>query len=127
MSYAWRNIGRQYGEVDMRGRVEAATPHGLVQMLFDELVAALRQAELCIRNGDIERKSEKISRALSILHGLEASLDFEKGGDVADSLVTVYRNVRAEVLAANRHNAPERARSAGAMIAEVSEAWRAIA
>lgn len=126
MSYAWRNIGRQYGEVDMRGRVEAATPHGLVQMLFDELVASLRQAELCIRNGDMERKSDKISRALSILQGLEATLDFEKGGDVADSLAAVYRNARAEILAANRHNDPERARGACAMLSEIADAWRAI-
>lgn len=126
MSYAWRKIGRQYGEVDLRGRVEAATPHGLVQMLFDELIGSLRQAELCIRNGDLERKSEKIGRALSILQGLEATLDFEKGAEVADSLAAVYRNARAEILAANRHNEPERARSACAMISEIATAWKSI-
>ena len=122
-----KQAAQLYGGVDMRGRVEAATPHGLVQLLFDELLGAMRQAELCIRNCDRARKGERVSRALAILGGLESSLDHGCGGDLAETMANVYRKARAEIMAASRADDAERARGAAGMIAEIADAWRAIA
>jgi flagellar protein FliS len=127
MNLMQRNVHSSYGAVDVRGRVEHASPHMLVQMLFDELLSTLRQADLCIRNRDLERKSDRVSRALSIIHGLESSLDFSKGGDVAESLASIYAHVRGEIAGANRHNDPDRIRGAIDVVSEVADAWRGIA
>lgn len=122
-----KSAAQLYGGVDLRGRVESLPPHGLVQLLFDELLGAMRQAELCIRNSDRARKGERVSRALAILGGLESSLDHQKGGALAERLSGVYRQVRAEIMAASRADDADRARSATAKIAEIAGAWRAIA
>ena len=120
------NPAQLYGGVDLRGRVEAASPHGLIQLLFDELVGAMRQAELCIRNKDMARKGQRVSRALAILASLESSLDHEKGGEIAASLSAVYRQARSELLAASRTDDPVRARGAADLIGEIAAAWRQI-
>lgn len=122
-----KSAAQLYGGVDLRGRVESLSPHGLVQLLFDELLGAMRQAELCIRNSDRVRKGERVSRALAILGGLESSLDHQKGGALAERLSGVYRQVRAEIMAASRADDADGARSATAKIAEIAGAWRAIA
>ncbi len=121
------SAAQAYGGIDLRGRVETATPHGLVQLLFDELLATMRQAELCIRNKDRTRKSERVTRALTILHGLEANLDHARGGDLAGHLSSVYRQARADITAASRLEDADRAKSASLLIAEIAGAWRAIA
>lgn len=120
------NAAQLYGGVDLRGRIEQSSPHGLIQILFDELVGAIRQAELCIRNHDIARKGQRVSRALSILASLESSLDHEKGGEIADSLSSVYRQARSELLSASRTDDPARARGAADLIGEIAAAWRQI-
>ena len=122
-----RSAAQLYGGVDLRGRVEAASPHGLVQLLFDELLGAMRQAELCIRNSDRARKGERVARALSILGGLESSLDHARGGALAERLAGVYRHARAEIVAASKSDDADRAHGATDMIAEIAAAWRAIA
>ena len=66
------------------------------------------------------------SRALSILHGLEASLDFEKGGEIAASLAAIYARARHMVLAAGRDNDADAVAGAREMIGEIASAWDAI-
>lgn len=120
------NAAAAYGGVDLRGRVEALSPHGLIQLLFDELLAAMRQTELCIRNRDRARRSERVSRAVAIINGLESSLDHGKGGAVAENLSRVYRQARAEIVAACRNDDGDRARRATELVAEIAGAWRII-
>src|SRR3546814_18406467 len=76
----------RYQSIDMTSRIEGASPHGLVAILFDELLKALDAMTAAIRRGDLGQRGTRQARALSILHGLEASLDFEKGGAIADGL-----------------------------------------
>src|SRR3546814_2683984 len=74
---------QSYAAVDTMTRTEQASPHRLIELLYDELLACLRQSEIALRNGDMPLKSSRLSKALSILHGLESSLDFASGGEVA--------------------------------------------
>src|SRR3546814_7698537 len=93
--------------IDMTSRIEGASPHGLVAILFDELLKALDARTAAIRRGDLGQRGTRQARALSILHGLEASLDFEKGGDIADGLAAIYREGRRLVIAGGRANDAE--------------------
>ena len=65
-------------------RVDAASPHQLVLMLFDGFVDSLAQALGALRDGAIETKCRAISRAARIVdEGLKASLDLRSGGTLA--------------------------------------------
>lgn len=117
---------QSYAAVDTMTRTEQASPHRLIELLYDELLACLRQSEIALRNGDMPLKSSRLSKALSILHGLESSLDFASGGEVAQSLAGVYKFVRGEVIAAGSDNDPAHMSGAAQAIGEIADAWRQI-
>lgn len=117
---------RQYAAVDTGSRVEGATPHQLVRVLFDELLLALDTATLALKAGNRHQCLDRQTRALAILHALETSLDFEQGGEIAISLATVYREVRKRTLQASAENDPAMMETARGFIADIADAWSQI-
>ncbi|MET0362790.1 MAG: flagellar export chaperone FliS, partial [Sphingobium sp.] len=91
---------RRYAAIDAGSKVEGATPHQLVKILFDEVLLAIEASALSMSAGDSIKARDKQVRALTLLRALDSSLDFEKGGDVAVSLAVIYREVRQRLLAA---------------------------
>jgi len=130
MYMARQNFGAaraRYQNVDLASRIEAASPHRLVAILLDELLKALDAMAAACRASDISQRGQRQSRAIAILYGLEGSLDFEKGGDVAASLAAIYREARRLVSAGGRDNDPTLVMKAREMVGEIASAWDAIA
>ncbi|MET0239006.1 MAG: flagellar export chaperone FliS [Sphingobium sp.] len=117
---------RRYAAIDAGSKVEGATPHQLVKILYDELLLAIEASALAMRAGDSHKARDKQTRALTMLHALETSLDHEKGGEISTSLAVIYREVRRRVLAAVTDNDPDRAMGAHAIIADIADAWAKI-
>jgi flagellar protein FliS len=119
------NTAARYRAVDVNARVEGASPHQLIVILFEELMKALDSLRAAEAAGDRCRAAPLQSRALSILHGLETGLDMEKGGEIAKSLAKIYREARRLIAipGAGRDTALEQAR---AMLSDVAGAWAAI-
>lgn len=118
--------GSHYRNLDISARVEAASPHELVSILYEELVSAMTLVAAAIRQGDAPKRSRAHSRALSILAQLESSLDFEKGGQIAPALASIYKEAARLVQLAVRDGDPEAATRAKGLIAEIWNAWNAI-
>jgi flagellar secretion chaperone FliS len=116
----------RYQNVDLNSRIEAANPHGLVAILFDELLKAIDALSVAMKAKDWGQRATRQSRVLSILHGLESSLDIEQGGEIAASLLSIYRECRRLVLAAGREHDPEHLTRAREMLAEIASAWESI-
>ena len=124
--YAGMGAARRYAAVHAGSRIEGASPHGLVKILFDELLFALDAAALAERQADRAKASDKQARAMSILHALESSLDFDRGGEIAVGLSQIYREARRLLIAGARERRPEDVEQARAMIGEIAEAWERI-
>ncbi|MFT3964461.1 MAG: flagellar export chaperone FliS [Sphingobium sp.] len=114
---------RRYAAIDAGSKVEGATPHQLVKILYDELMVAIEASALAMRAGDSHKARDKQTRALTMLHALETSLDHEKGGEIATNLAVIYREVRRRVLSSVSDNDPDRALSGHAIIADIADAW----
>ncbi len=114
----------QYRELDLAGRVAAASPQQLIGMLFDGLRTALRAAERAIEQGQAWPRIRSVTRALSILDGLETSLDFVAGGGVARTLAALYGELRALIVAGNAEARPELLGVAAERVRTLGEAWR---
>lgn len=125
--YAGASAARRYAAVHSGSRIEGATPHALVKLLFDELLLALDAAALAERNGDRVKVSDKQARAMSILFALETSLDFDKGGDVAMGLAQIYREARRLLLVGAKERDAGPVEQAHVMIGEIAGAWNQIA
>ena len=117
---------KSYRDIEIAARCEGATPHGLVMMLFEELLKSFDTLRAAERNGEGHRQGGVQARAVSILHGLEDGLDHGRGGDIAGTLGRVYREARRLLVTphgADRLPALDRAR---AMMADITGAWGAI-
>jgi flagellar secretion chaperone FliS len=121
--YAGNRAARGYAAVHSGSRIEGATPHALVKVLFDELLIALEATGLAERNNDRLKVSDKQARAMSILIALESSLDFDRGGDVAMGLAQIYREARRLLLVSAKERDPQPVEQARDMIAEIADAW----
>jgi flagellar protein FliS len=103
--------------------VQGSTPLGLVVMLYDGVIADMQRAVGAIEAHDIQKKCAHISRALAIIAQLEGTLNFEKGGEVAQTLKSLYVYARAQAMKANLENSPEILRSLIEKFTTVREAW----
>ena len=115
-----------YQSVDLTSQIESASPHGLVSILLNELLKSLDAMAAACRRGDYSQRGTRQARALSILHGLEGSLDFDQGGEIAESLAAIYREARRLTLQAGRDNDAEAVERARSMLDEIASAWNAI-
>jgi flagellar protein FliS len=126
MSQQSLNAARRYTAIDAGSRIEGATPHQLVRILFDELMLAMDTAAFALKAGDRHKCMDRQTRALAILHALETSLDFERGGEIAVSLAVIYREVRKRTLQSTATNDAGPMESARGFIADIAGAWNQI-
>lgn len=116
----------RYENVDLASRIEGASPHALVGILFEELLKSLDAMAAACRRRDFGQRGTRQARALSVLLGLEASLDHDNGGEVAASLAAIYAEARRLIIAGAAENDSERVLAARAMLGEIASAWQAI-
>jgi flagellar protein FliS len=86
--------GRYYLESEIR----AASSVECVIIMYDMIVADLRKAMDCLRDGDIEGRSAAVKHSLAVLGDLQASLQMETGGEAAQHLNHFYSLARAKIL-----------------------------
>ena len=121
-----RNAMNAYRQAEQDFLVEGSDGHGLVQLLFDELLVAIEETSISIELDDLAARSASSSKALSILYVLNSSLDFEKGGEVALSLEQLYGWSRRQLIEAIKENSRERLANIRTSIADIADAWASI-
>lgn len=127
MAYATLLSGDPYAtyrQIDVVGRTAEAQGPGLVQLLYEELVSALRAAAWAVENNQLRTKSERVTRATAILFALESGLDFERGGAVSATLARLYAGIRRSIVDASIGIDPQPFRDAASSLSEIAEAWR---
>jgi flagellar protein FliS len=106
--------------------VLTAPPGRLVVMLYDGANRFLRQAAMAMRNGDIQRSNRALQRGEAIIDELLATLNFEKGGEIATSLRDVYLFCRRELNDARLERAADKIDAVVELIAELRDAFAQI-
>ncbi|QNE32831.1 flagellar protein FliS [Sphingomonas sp. NBWT7] len=127
MAYAsvlLRDPAQTYRQIDLAGRTANADGPALVQLLYEELVQALRVAAWAAERKKFAVKSERVTRATAILFALEGGLDFDKGGDVSRTLAKVYAGARKQVIEASLGHDGAPFRDAATTFEEIGAAWR---
>lgn len=106
---------------------EYADPHTLVTMLLDGAIERIAQARGALERGITARKGERIGKAIAILDSLLASLDLEKGGEVAANLASLYDYMMRRLLHANLKNDAAALDEVQQLLREVKSGWAGIA
>jgi flagellar protein FliS len=80
--------------------VPGASPLRLVTLLYEQAVEDLRCAREAHRRNDIEGRTRHINHAILVIGHLQASLDKEQGGRVAENLERFYSQLRSGLVEA---------------------------
>jgi flagellar protein FliS len=94
--------------------------------MYEELLKSVDAMAVAARRGDYVQRGERQARAFAILSGLETSLDFEQGGEIARGLVVVYREARRLLVAGGRDGGEAMIAQAREMLGEIASAWAQI-
>lgn len=121
MSYA--NHAAQYQEVAVR----SAAPGQLVVMVYDHLLLNLRRARLAVVEGNIELRMTSLDRARQALGELLATLDHERGGEVAGQLSALYTFIFGELADLGLHPDAERLDRLAGIVSELRDAFATVA
>ena len=117
-----------YQNAERDAVAESDDPHGLIAVLFDELVRAMRTYVAGIKDGSTRGSadSEQFSRAMTILYGLQSSLNFEEGGEIAENLFKLYEYARQQLLETARTGKSDHISTAIDAIETIRDAWQQI-
>ncbi len=84
-----------------RVQVKTANREKLLLMLYQGCVKFLRLAKKSIEENDIEGANNYIVRSQDIILELMNTLDWEKGGEIADNLYKLYDYMNRQLISAN--------------------------
>ncbi|WP_426176485.1 flagellar export chaperone FliS [Massilia sp. TWR1-2-2] len=116
-----------YAKVGLETGVVASSPHQLIVMLFEGALVAVRAGHAHMKAGEIQKKGMAISKAILIIeNGLRASLDKQAGGQIAESLDSLYDYMGRRLLMANVSNKPEILEEVQTLLLDLKGAWDAI-
>jgi flagellar secretion chaperone FliS len=117
---------QHYRMLELKSRVESAGPHGLVGMLYEELLRSLDIATASADNNRVSLAHSQIGKAISILVALETSLDFDKGGELALTLSRIYRACRSKLNDVARTGDTAKVAEIRNAVSEIAYAWQAL-
>jgi flagellar secretion chaperone FliS len=113
-----------YRQMDLKSRIETASPHVLVTMLYDHLDAALNAASTAYAQGRSAAFTRQMGRARSLLAALEAGLDMQQGGALAELLQLAYRSMQRRLSDVADHPAAIDEVRAG--LGDMARSWNAL-
>lgn len=123
-------MNNPYAHAAAAYRQAAAAVHPTVTVvkLYDAILLAIVQAMRAKDAGQHEEAFIKVMRAATILRGLDHSLDFDKGGSVAERLHNVYRSyILALHLSFGKKDVLARYRKLYVSLADLRNSWASIA
>ncbi len=103
--------------------IATADPLRLVVLLYEGILKHLGGAIQCLKTKEVEARCNHINRALAMISELQATLNREKGGDVAKNLDTLYNYWRKRLLQASFEESLEVLEEVQRLVSELWSAW----
>ena len=116
-----------YKQLDLNGKVDTASPHRLIQLMMERALAKIGLARSQMRAGQVEEKGSNITDAISIINGLQASLNHKADERMSENFDALYAYMMRRLLEANLYNDDGKLEEVAGLLTELKEAWDAIA
>ncbi|WP_075185548.1 flagellar export chaperone FliS [Teredinibacter haidensis] len=115
-----------YAKVHRQANVGVASPHKLIDMLYEGALERIAQAKGAIQYNNIEMRGKKINSAIAILGGLRTSLDKDQGGDIAENLDSLYVYMQNVLAKAHRNSNTELLDEVAKLLGDMRDTWKQI-
>ena len=117
--------------------------HEIVRMLMKELINSMQKVVLDIQDDrkrkqdhfsvdkdytekNVHQKSKNLTKSLSIIYGLQTSLDFDKALEIANNLFQLYEYCRQEIIRGFSQKIENGIIKAIEVIKQIMEGWEEI-
>ncbi len=120
----------QYSTVRSYGQVADASPARLVQIMFEHILTHLTVAQGCMERikgnlplVDVVAKGKAIGKAVRLIGQLDATLDMDKGGQIAANLRNLYLYMLSRLTTANVNNDPSIVAEVANLVRNIKTGW----
>ena len=117
------------GDIDtyQNNAITTQSRGGLIVMLYDGAIKALRQSITALEDGDFAAKGECIGKAIDIIIELSSVLDMKSGGEIAADLRRLYDFMISHITQAHIKNDPKMIVEVIALLEDINQGWKTIA
>jgi flagellar protein FliS len=116
-----------YQRVSVETAVSEASPHQLVNLLFEGLLQNVGAARVAMNRGDIAAKGKQINNAVRIIdEGLKPALNLAQGGGLAANLHGLYGYCLLRLTQANISNDEAALADVIRVIEPLADGWKQI-
>lgn len=124
---AMHSLANAYQQIGLETATANATPHKLIELLFEGYADAVARARGAMLGRQIEAKGRAIGHAARIVEeGLKAALNKQDGGKIAADLDALYAYIGMRLTYANLHNDLDALDECARLMEPVRSAWTAI-
>jgi len=125
-----QNRAAQYHAVRSHGQVADASPARLVQVMFEHILSNLAIAQGCMERirdnvpyADVVAKGKAMGKAVRLIGQLDASLNMEQGGQIAENLHNLYLYMLGRLTTANLHNDAQIVIEVSNLVRKIKTGW----
>lgn len=112
-----------YTQTKAQSAVDGATPVQLITMLLEGALERIAKARGYMERGDLAEQGELIGKVIDIVASLDAYLDHEKGGDVSETLESLYDYLVRQLYQANLQSDAAILDEVASLLTEVRAGW----
>lgn len=117
---------QSYRKVSVESEISVASPHRIIQMMFEGALQRLAQGRYAIEQNDVTNKGIYIGKAIGIITGLNNSLNMDEGGEIANNLSDLYDFMLRRISEANMNNDVQAIDDVSEILRTIKEGWDAI-
>lgn len=115
-----------YRQIGNRSEIESASPHRLIQLMMERVLTKVAMARGHMDRNAVAEKGQHIGDAISVITGLQASLNDRPDKKLAGNFDALYDYMTRRLVEANLKNDPLLLDEVTALMRELKEAWDAI-
>ena len=119
---------KQYLDNDIVSRASTADPHKIIQEILIELKKNMETLAYSLDHEPTisSLKSSSFSKSLTAIYLLQSSLDFEKGGEIAENLFDLYEFCKSSIMKGFTKKDSKLIYDAIPPVDEILDAWKQI-
>jgi flagellar protein FliS len=118
---------KQYQQIGTMSTLDESSPHRLIQLMMEHALKRINFARGHMERGEIEKKGVAIGDAISVINGLQVSLNHKANKRMSENFDALYAYMMRRLLEANIKDDVKALDEVAGLMRELKEAWDAIA
>lgn len=116
---------KKYRQTNINGGA-SESPYQLVSEIFKQILGNIAAAKGAVAQNQIEKRTDLLNKAITLIGVLNGSLDFKNGGEISANLASLYEYATHLLFQANLKNSEEPLEEAIQLLLPIRSAWEQI-